>query len=209
MIRVFIADDHPLIRQGLRTILADAPDISLEGEAEDGFETIDLLRRSEVDVLVLDISMPKLSGLDVIKRLTDEGSTVQILVLSVHSMKQYAVRVLRMGASGYLMKDAAEDELIEAVRTVASGKKYISPDLALTLADFVEKESWNSPLSRLSNREYEILKSIVSGKSMKETAYELNITVQTVSTYRSRLLQKLDLKTNADLIKFGYEQGIL
>lgn len=209
MIRVFIADDHPLIRQGLRTILADAPDISLEGEAEDGFETIDLLRRSEVDVLVLDISMPKLSGLDVIKRLTDEGSTVQILVLSVHSMKQYAVRVLRMGASGYLMKDAAEDELIEAVRTVASGKKYISPDLALALADFVEKESWNSPLSRLSNREYEILKSIVSGKSMKETAYELNITVQTVSTYRSRLLQKLDLKTNADLIKFGYEQGIL
>jgi two-component system, NarL family, invasion response regulator UvrY len=209
MIRVLIADDHPIIRQGLKKILADEPEIEVEAEASDGHEAMEVLRNSPIDVAVLDISMPRMSGIEVIKQLTGEGTAARILVLSVHSMKQYAVRVLRMGAAGYLTKDTAEEELIHAVKTVAAGKRYISPDLAAELADFVGNESWDSPLDRLSDREYTVFKSIAAGKSMKEIAFELNISIQTVSTYRARLLRKLNVETNAGLVRYAVDWGIL
>ncbi len=209
MIRVLIADDHPIIRQGLKKILADEPEIQVEAEASDGQEAMEVLRSRPIDVAVLDISMPRMSGIEVIKQLTGEGAAARILVLSVHSMKQYAVRVLRMGASGYLTKDTAEEELIHAVKTVAAGKRYISPDLAAELADFVGNESWDSPLDRLSDREYTVFKSIAAGKSMKEIAFELNISIQTVSTYRARLLRKLNVETNAGLVRYAVDWGIL
>lgn len=208
MIKVVIADDHPIMRQGLRKIIEEAPDIRLSDEAADGFEAIDKVEEQEIDVLVLDISMPNCGGIEVIKRLVEEGCRTRVLVLSVHSMKQYAVRVLRLGAAGYLTKETAEEELLEAVRTVASGKRYISTSLAAELADFIGTESWDKPLSRLSDREFAVLRHIVSGMSMKEIAFELNISVQTVSTYRSRLMQKLNIKSNAELIRFALSHGI-
>lgn len=208
MIKVVVADDHPIVRRGLRKIIDEAPDISLLGEASDGLEAIEKVKEHPVDVLILDISMPKCSGIEVIKRLGADGCRTSILVLSVHSMKQYAVRVLRLGAVGYLTKESAEEELLEAVRTVASGKRYISAALAAELADFVGTESWDSPLSRLSDREFTVLQYLVSGVSLKEIAFELNISIQTVSTYRSRLMSKLNIKTTAELIRFALQHGV-
>lgn len=208
MIRVLIADDHPVLRQGLKKIIHDSDDIRVIAEAGNGFEAIEMIRDKNPDLAILDISMPELGGIDVIKRLADAGNPTPVLVLSVHSMKQYAVRVLRLGASGYLTKGTAEEELIRAVRTISAGKKYISPDLAVELAEFVEHESWESPISKLSDREFSVLKAIVGGRSMKEIAYNLHISIQTVSTYRSRILKKLQLKTNAELIKFALEHGL-
>lgn len=208
MIKVIVADDHPIMRRGLSKIISEAPDITLMGEASDGLEAIAKVKEQPVDVLVLDISMPKCSGIEVIKRLGADGCGTSILVLSVHSMKQYAVRVLRLGAVGYLTKETAEEELLEAVRTVASGKRYISTTLAAELADFVGNESWDSPLSRLSDREFTVLRYLVSGMSLKEIAFELNISIQTVSTYRSRLMSKLNIKTTAELIRFALQHGV-
>ncbi len=208
MIKVLIADDHPILRQGLQKIIDESSDIRVVAEANNGFDAIERMKAHEIDVAILDISMPELSGIEVIKRLIDEGNTIPVLVLSVHSMKQYAVRVLRLGALGYLTKETAEEELLAAIRTIAAGNKYISPSLAVELAEFVEHESWESPISKLSDREYEVLKSIVSGRSMKEIAFDLHITIQTASTYRARILKKLDLTTNAELIKFALENGL-
>lgn len=209
MIRVLIADDHPVIRQGLKKILADEPEIHVEAEAADGQEVMQTISNCPVDVVVLDISMPRMNGIEVIKQIVENDYRVRILVLSVHSMKQYAVRVLRMGASGYLTKDTAEEELVLAVTTVAEGKRYVSPDLALELAEFVGDERWDSPLQKLSDREYAVFKAVAAGKSMKETAFELNVTIQTVSTYRARLLRKLNLENNAELVRYAVDKGLL
>lgn len=206
MISVLIADDHPVIRRGLTSIIMEVPDITVAGVAEKGHEVIGKLAETKPDVLLLDLSMPGMNGIDVLKQMNAEGISVPVLIFSIHSEEQYAIRALKLGAAGYLQKEMVEEELVEAIRTAYSGKRYISPGVAAGLADYIENKSWENPLDKLSEREYQVFSRIAEGKSMKEIGAELHISPPTVSTYKSRLLEKLNLKTEMELLKFALEQ---
>jgi DNA-binding NarL/FixJ family response regulator len=209
MIKVFIADDHPIVREGLKQVLADASDMVVTGEANNGRELIHQLRNNSYDVLILDISMPGMSGLDVLKQLKIEKPELPVLVLSVHSEDQYAVRVLRAGASGYLTKASAPDELIGAIRKVLSGGRYISSFLGEKLASELDLETDKPLYETLSDREYQVLCLIASGKTVKEAADELSLSVKTISTYRTRILEKMNMKTNAELTHYAIKNRLV
>ncbi len=206
-IHVLIADDHAIVRQGLRQILSETDDLVVAGEAEDGADALTLARQQQWDVFLLDISMPNRNGIDTLKQLKREFPRLPVLMLSMHAEDQYAVRAIQSGAAGYLTKQSAPEQLVTAIRQVAGGKKYISPALAEKLAGVVAGGE-RLPLERLADRELEVLRLLAAGKTLTQIAESLNIAVATVSTYRARLLEKLELGSTAELIRFGIEHGL-
>lgn len=209
MVRILIADDHPIVRRGLKQILAEEPDLTVGGEAQTSQEVLDQVRRGGWDVLILDISMPGRGGLDVLKEIKHQYPKLPVLVLSMHPEDQYAIRALRAGASGYLTKESAPDELVAAIRKIVRGGKYISPTLAERLAAEIEAPGGKLPHERLSDREYQVLLMIASGKTVSQIAQELSLSVKTISTYRARLLEKMGMKTNAELTHYAIENKLV
>ena len=209
MINIIVADDHPLIRQGLRKVATATGEIAVGDEASTSAELINKLRKNPYDVVVLDISMPGKSGLEVIKEIKQEFPKAAVLVLSGYPEEQYALRALRSGASGYLTKETAVNELIGAVKKVASGGKYVSASMAEELAFAVQDDSDRALHEKLSNREYQVMCMIASGKTLKEVAEELFLSVKTVGTHRSRILTKMNMKNNAELIYYAVKNGLV
>lgn len=209
-IRILIADDHAIVREGLKQILADARDMVVAGDAENGNDAIKLARRGDSDVLLLDISMPDKSGIEVLKQVKKESPKLAVLMLSMHREDQYAIRSLKAGAAGYLNKQSAPAELVDAIRQVAAGKKYISPALAQELANQVGDENRETPPHEtLSDREYQTLVMIASGKTVSDIAAELTLSVKTISMYRSRLLQKMKMRHNAELTHYAIKNHLV
>lgn len=209
IIKVFIADDHAIVREGLKQILAETRDIIVAGEAENGLEAIKLFRKSDCQVMLLDISMPDRSGIDVLKQIKKEKPELAVLMLSMHREDQYAIRSLKAGASGYLTKQSAPRELVTAIRQVAGGLKYISPALAQELANHVGEDHEAPPHDALSDREYQTLTMIASGKTVGVIAKELSLSVKTVSEYRARLLVKMKLKNSAELTHYAIKNQLI
>jgi two-component system, NarL family, invasion response regulator UvrY len=209
MIKVLIADDHTVVRQGLKQILSDDPQLSVVGEAADGNEVLTALETLTVDALVLDITMPGRNGLDVLKEVKRKRPALPVLVLSMHPEDQFAIRILRAGAAGYITKESAPEELVGALRKVCSGGKYVSPQLAEKLAVFIGDETTRPPHEKLSDREFEVLRMLALGKTVTEVAEELLLSVKTVSTYRARVLEKLGMRTNAEMMRYVIENHLL
>ena len=208
-IRVFIADDHAIVREGLKQILAEQRDIVVAGEAETGLDAIKLFRKSRCNVLLLDISLPDRNGIEVLKQIKDEKQDLAVLMLSMHREDQYAIRALKAGASGYMTKQSAPKELVNAIRQVAGGQRYVSAQLAQVLAAQVGDGFDKPPHESLSDREYQTLTMIASGKTVGEIAKELSLSVKTVSEYRSRLLAKMKLKTSAELTHYAIRNQLI
>ncbi len=209
MIRILIVDDHKLVRDGLKQILAGTNDISVIDEAGDGDEAVRKIRKNQFEVVLLDIKLPKTDGLSILKIVKQERPELYVLMLSMYPEEQYAIRALKSGASGYLTKDSASEELIAAIRKVAAGGKYVTLSLAEKLAFHLDEEE-NAPVHEtLSDREYQVMRMIALGKSVGEIAEELHLSVTTVSTYRSRVLHKLHLKKNADIIRYAIKHDIV
>lgn len=209
MIRILIADDHSVVRQGLRKILADHSDFDVVGEASSAEGALQLIQTTNADVLILDISMPGRSGLDVLKDIKTARPKLAILLLSMHPEMQFAIRALRTGGSGYLNKDAPPEELVRAIRKVSSGGKYISSSLADQLATLPETNIQRPPHERLSDREFEVFRLIAQGKGLSEIAAQLALSAKTISTYRARVLEKMNLKSNADLARYAVEKKLI
>jgi DNA-binding NarL/FixJ family response regulator len=203
MIKILIADDHPVVRKGLKEIIKDNSDMLVAGEASNGQEVLEEALKKEFDVVVLDISMPGRSGLEVLKQLKRERPELSVLILSMHPEEHYAVRVLKAGASGYLTKESVPDELIKAIRRISTGRKYVSSTLAEKLAFDLENGGEKTLHEKLSDREYEVMCMIASGKTLKEIAEGLCLSVKTISTYRSRILEKMKMKNNAELTHYA------
>ena len=209
IVRLLIADDHAVVRQGIRQILTDAPEVKVVAEAATGMEALELMRDADIDLVILDLSMPGLSGLDIVRQMRQDRPAVRILVLSVHPEEQYAVRVMKAGASGYLTKDSAPEELISAVRYIAAGHKYVTATLAERLALELDNASDKLPHQNLSDREYEVMLLVAEGLKVQEIADRLSLSVKTVSTYRTRLLQKMRMRNNADVVRYAVRQGLV
>lgn len=215
MINVILCDDHALIRRGIRDTLSDAPDINVVGEAGDYGELRVLMRKlagppdTRCDVLVLDINLPGRSGLDALHALKDEGSPIKVLIVSMYPEDQYAIRALRAGAHGYVNKGGDPQLLVRAVRTVAEGRKYVTPEIAQMLVESLTSPESDSPHSKLSDRELQTLVMIASGKRLADIAEELKLSPKTVSVYRARVLEKLQLSNNAELTVYAIRNGLV
>ena len=209
MIRILIADDHTLMRDGLKQILATAGDMVVAGEACDGFQTLDQVRSGEWDLLLLDMSMPGRSGVELIRQIRTEKPRLPILVLSMHKEGEYAVRSIRAGAAGYLCKDSASQQLLSAIRAVAAGGRFIGPELAADLAFTMIQRDDRLPHASLSDREFLIFSKLAAGEGISEIAQRLNLSAKTVSTYKARLMQKMQMSNVADLIRYGLKHGLL
>ncbi|HET7110576.1 MAG TPA: response regulator transcription factor [Gemmatimonadales bacterium] len=209
MIRLLIADDHPVVREGLRRIVEDAPGLEVVSEVASGHELLTQLRRVAADIILLDVSMPGPGFLELLQRLRIEHPTVAVLVLSVHPEDQYAVRALRAGAAGYLTKDHSPEELTEAIRRVHRGHRYVSQGLAERLAADLAVGAGEVQHEALSNREYEVLCLLGSGRQVKEIASTLQLSPKTVSTYRTRILEKMNATSNADLVRYAALHGLI
>jgi DNA-binding NarL/FixJ family response regulator len=203
VIKVLVADDHAIVRRGLRQILAETSDIVLSGEASTAEEVRKLVREQRWDVVVLDISLPGGTGIELLGEIRKERPETRVLILTVFSEEQYAVRALKAGAAGFLTKESAPDKLVDAVRKVASGGRYVSAELAETLASLLAGEGKGAPHERLSDREFEVLKMLASGQTVSQIAQDLSLSVKTVSTHRTRILKKMDMKTNAELMRYA------
>ncbi|HAV35477.1 MAG TPA: DNA-binding response regulator [Massilia sp.] len=208
-IRVFIADDHAIVREGLKQILAEQRDIIVAGEAENGLDAIKLFRKSRCHVMLLDISLPDRNGIEVLKQIKAERPELAVLMLSMHREDQYAIRALKAGAAGYLTKQSAPRELVTAIRQVAGGQKYVSATLAQALATQVGSDHEAPVHDSLSDREFQTLTMIASGKTVSEIARELSLSVKTVSEYRARLLAKMNLKTSAELTSYAIRNQLV
>lgn len=209
MIKVFVADDHAVVRQGLKQIVADIDDIEVVGEAGSGRETLDLLSKQDCDIVLLDITMPDKSGLDVLKDLKKLRPELKVLMLTMHPEEQYAIRALRAGACGYLTKESAPDELISAIRKVATGSRYISETLALKLADQLVTPTEEPLHQSLSDREFQIMLMIALGAKVNEIANALFLAKTTISTYRHRILRKMKMSSNAEIARYAIENRLL
>jgi two-component system invasion response regulator UvrY len=209
MIRILIADDHPVVRQGLKQVLADEPDMEVVGEAANANEVLEKTRSEPCDIVLLDITMPGRGGLEVLKDLKRERAKLPVLVLSMHPEDQFGVRVLKAGAAGYLTKESAPEELVKAIRKVCSGGKYVSPLLAEQLASHLDSGQQAEPHETLSDREYQVLCLIASGKRVGDIANDLSLSVKTISTYRLRILEKMELRTNAELTRYALERHLI
>ncbi len=210
MIKILIADDHPVVRRGLKQILADFPDMAVEGEAGDGYEVLDKVTQGDYDLVLLDVSMPKINGIDILNIWAREGrQRPKVLVLSIYPEEQYAIRALKAGALGYVTKNTAPTELVTAIRKVAFGDKYVSPSLAEKLAGYLNVDTGKQLHDMLSNRELQVLTMIARGKTAKEISSELVLSIKTVSTYRARLLEKLQLKNNAQIMQYAMQNQLL
>jgi DNA-binding NarL/FixJ family response regulator len=210
VIRVVLADDHAVVRRGVRQILGDAGDIEVVGEANDYGELTNLLREQECDVVILDISMPGKNGIEVLKAMRERHPRVHVLILSMFPEDQYAVRALKAGAAGYVSKEAAPERLVDAIRLAARGKKYVTAEVAQALAEQINSSAPpENPHETLSDREYETLRLIASGKKLSEIAEAMALSPKTVSVYRARLLEKMNLRTNAELTHYAVKHGLV
>jgi len=208
MIRTLIADDHPLVRAGIRRTLEESGDMSVAGEAATGEEILQLLKRVEADVLLLDVFMPGMGFLELLRRVRTEHPEVPVLVVSMQPEEQCAVRAFRAGAAGYLNKERSSEHLVSAVRMVSGGRRFFSADLAEKLIAGLGVASPRLPHEALSDREYEVLCLIGSGRSVKEIARQLTLSPKTVGTYRTRLMQKMKVRGGADLVRYAVQQGL-
>ena len=209
MINVLIADDHALIREGLKKTLSDEPDMKLIGEATNVVELFKALERLAVNIVLLDISMPGESGLDALKELRQKYPHIPVLILSFHPEHRFAVRALKAGASGYITKQSAPEELVQAIRKIIGGGKYVSAALAEELATELGKGSGKQPHETLSDREFQVMRLIAAGKKSSEIAEELAVTMSTVNTYRMRILEKMKMQSNVELARYALEQGLI
>ncbi len=208
MVNVFIADDHALIREGLKKTLKAEPDMVVAGEASNAVELFQALRQNPVDIVLLDISMPGESGLDALKEIKQEYPHLPVLILSVHPEHRFAVRALKAGAAGYVTKDTAVEELVQAIRKTFAGGKYVSVSLAEKLVEELETGD-KLPHEILSDREFQVMRMLAAGKTRNEIADELSISLSTVNTYRNRILEKMRVQTNADLTRYAIEHGLI
>jgi two-component system invasion response regulator UvrY len=209
MIRVLVVDDHAILRRGLRALLSDAFTRAEFGEASNAEQAMEQLRNKTWDVALLDVTLPGKSGLDLLKELKDGWPKLPVLVLSVHPEDQFAVRALKAGAEGYMTKESVPEELVEATRRILAGGRYVSPTLAEKLALGVRKDSTLTPHETLSDREHEVMCHIASGKTVTEIARELSLSVKTISTYRARILEKLDLRNSAEITRYAIQNGLV
>ncbi len=209
MMRIVIADDHAIVRHGLRQIVEDEQDMCVVGEAGNGEELVALLRQQPCDIVVLDVSMPGASGLDVLKWIKADHPRLPVLILSIHPEDQYAVRVLRSGAAGYMTKDSAPEELVKALRKVSHGGRYVSEAFAEKLLLELDSDGEKKVHDTLSDREYQVMCSIARGRSVAQIAEELSLSVKTISTYRTRILEKTKLRSNADIIHYAIQNNLL
>ncbi len=209
MIRILIADDHAIVRAGLKQFVSDQPDMQVAGEAATGSEAVALVRAAEFDVVLLDISMPDKNGIDTLKTIQRLRPELPILMLSGYAENQYAVNLLRAGAAGYLNKEAAATQLVGAIRTLVLGRKFVSPALARILADGVARDADRPLHGELSRREFQIFCKLAAGGAVSRIAEELHLSVKTVSTYRTRVLEKMGMKSNADLTYYAIKNGLI
>lgn len=209
MTKILIADDHAILRKGLRRILTEMDEGYDIDEASNGYEVIDKIREMDYDLILLDISMPGLSGLDALKQIKAENPKLPVLILTMHPEEQYALRALKAGASGYLTKESVPDELMNAIRKILRGGKYIGNSLAERLAFAFDEKTEKQPHELLSDREYQVFLLIASGKGLTEIAEVMSLSVKTVSTYRSRILDKMKMKSNAELIHYAIKNKLL
>jgi two-component system invasion response regulator UvrY len=208
-IKVFITDDHDVVRQGIKTIISDTSDLSVVGEAENGEVALEKIRGLDVDVVIMDYDMPKKNGLDALVELKTFRPKLPVIILSVFPEDHYGIRFLKAGASGYLGKSNVTQQLVEAIRRVANGGKYISPTLADKLVSGLNKDSDNLPHENLTDREFQVFHLIATGKRLKAIAEELHLSVNTVSTYRTRILEKMEMENNADMIHYAIKNELI
>jgi two-component system invasion response regulator UvrY len=209
MMKILIADDHAVVREGLKQILSENPNINVTAEASTGHEVLQQIEKNNFDLVVLDISMPGRGGLDILKEIRNKRPKLPVLILSMYPEEQYAVRVLKAGASGYMTKDSAPHELIIAIKQISKGKKYVSPSLAERLAVDLEVTTGRPLHESLSDREYQVMCMIASGKTLKEIAEQLSLSIKTISTYRSRILEKMNMKSNAGLTHYAIKNSLV
>lgn len=209
MITVLIADDHDIVREGLKQIVSETGDIAVGGEARSGAEAIEQVRRRNWDVVILDLNLPDRPGLDVLQQIRAISPESHVLILSMHQQPSYAARALKSGAAGYVSKDSAREHLVAAIRKVARGERFLTPAFAESLAFGLIEDQQGKRHERLSDREFQILCLIAAGKPPREIAAELNVSVKTVGTHRARLLAKMGLKNNAELVQYAIENGLL
>ena len=209
MIRVLIIDDHPIVRTGIRSLLAQAPDIQVVSEAGSGEEGLEQTLSMSPDVVILDLSLPGMSGMEVLKSLKERIQDTAVLVLTLHPEERYAIRLLRAGAAGYVTKGAPSEVLIRAIRRVAGGGKFISPEVAERLAFNLDAGFEGSPHEKLSRRELEVMRLLASGKTVTEIGHQLEISVKTVSTYRRRILEKMAMQSTADIVRYALENQLV
>ncbi len=209
MTNILIADDHALIREGLKKILKGQPDFAIAGEARNALELFECLDELPVDLVLLDISMPGESGLDALKDVKQKHPRLPVLILSVHPEHRFAVRALRAGAAGYITKDSAVEELVQAIRKIITGGKYVSSSLAEQLVEELETGGDKPLHETLSDREFQVMRMIAAGKTRNEIAQELSISLSTVNTYRNRILEKMRMQTNTELTRYAIEHGLI
>jgi DNA-binding NarL/FixJ family response regulator len=209
VIKVLVADDHAIVRRGLRQILAETTDVIVGGEAASGDEVLRLVRDQRWSLVILDISLPRGNGLELLTTIRREKPEIPVLILTVHPEEQYAVRCIKAGAAGFLNKESAPEQLIEAVRKIAGGGRYVTAELAETLASVLAGASPGAPHERLSDREFEIFKMLGSGKTVSQIAQQLALSVKTVSTHRARILKKMSLQTNAELTHYAMRNHLV
>lgn len=208
-IRVLIADDHAIVRRGVIQIFSEEPDIALVAEADSGTDAIDLARQHEADIFILDLNMPGPGGLAVLSQLKAEHPKLPVLVLTMHDEEQYGVRMLKAGAAGFLAKNSAPDKLVEAIRHIVQGRRYVSTQLAEALLEHMESENPESPHESLSDREFQVFQELARGNTPSGIAEKLSLSVKTISTYRSRALEKLNLSSNAEIVRYALENGLI
>ncbi len=208
-VKIIIADDHPVVRAGLKQILVESGEIGQIVEACDGQDLLEKLKKNKYDIILLDISMPGRNGLEILKELRILYPATPVLVLSVHPEEQYALRVIRSGASGYLTKETAPENLLDAIRRILGGKKYITQEIAEILASSLDEHAGVAPHLRLSDREFETFRMIAMGKSLTDIAGEMFLNVKTISTYRRRILDKMNMKSTAELINYALKNGLI
>ena len=209
MLKILIADDHAIVREGLKQILAETSDMMVAGEAANGHEVLELVRKEDWDLVLLDLAMPEKDGLDTLKELKQEKPNLPVLVLSIYPEEQYAVRVLKAGASGYLTKESAPDELIAAIRKVSQKGKYVSQSLGEKLAFYLTADPDRPAHELLSDREYRVMLMIASGKTVTEIGEALFLSAKTISTYRTRAMRKMGMKNNAEFAYYAIKHGLL
>jgi two-component system invasion response regulator UvrY len=208
MIRVFIVDDHPIFREGLKKVISVAPDMEVVGEAADGHEALQKILANKYDVVILDLGLPGVAGFDVLRTLKVKRPSLPVIILSIHTEDEYAVMVLKEGASGYLTKESVPVDLIKAIRKALTGGTYVSDSLGEQFAAKLLGRTEDKPHESLSNKEYQIFRLLVRGKSVKEIAREVSLARPTVSTYRTRILDKMKMKTNAELVRYAVKHSL-
>jgi two-component system invasion response regulator UvrY len=209
MIKVLIADDHSLIREGFKKIISREVDMEIVGEAKNAGEVLESLAKKECDVVVLDISMPQKSGLDLLKELKQHYGRIAVLILSMHPEDRFAVRALKAGASGYITKERAPEELVNAIRKIREGGKYITNSLAETLATHFVHDRENLPHENLSDREFQVFLSLAQGKSVADISVELSLSHSTINTYRARIFDKMNMKNNSEIIHYAIRNKLI